>query len=151
MSATKSDTASADEVSLDEQPVAETTDRKGGELFIVDNSETQWKGLRYLQDWTEIASAFDIATGFFEIGALLALDSSWQKLDKIRILLGDEMTARTRQALLEGLRERTKAILDTSIEQEKEPNDFLAGVPAILDGIRAGKIECKVYAKRKFH
>ena len=72
MSATKSDTASADEVSPDEQPVAETTDRKGGELFIVDNSETEWKGLRYLQDWTEIASAFDIATGFFEIGALLA-------------------------------------------------------------------------------
>jgi hypothetical protein len=137
MSTTKSDTASADELSLDEQPVAKATGRKAGELFIVDNSESEWKGLRYLQDWTEIASAFDIATGFFEIGALLALDSGWQKLDKIRILLGDEMTARTRQALLEGLRERTKAILDTSIEQEKEANDFLQGVPAILDGIRA--------------
>ena len=61
------------------------------------------------------------------------------------------MTARTRQALLEGLRERTKAILDTSIEQEKEANDFLQGVPAILDGIRSGKIECKVYARKKFH
>ena len=61
------------------------------------------------------------------------------------------MTARTRQALLEGLRERTKAILDTSIEQEKEANDFLQGLPAILDGIRSGKIKCKVYAKRKFH
>ena len=33
----------------------------GGELFIVDNSESDWKGLRYLEDWTEIASAFDIA------------------------------------------------------------------------------------------
>src|SRR5436189_404110 len=139
------------ELALNEQAVAEATDRKGGELFIVDNSETEWKGLRYLHDWTEIASAFDIATGFFEIGALLALDSGWQKLDKIRILLGDEMTARTRQALLEGLRERTKAILDTSIEQEKEANDFLQGVPAILDGIRSGKIECKVYARKKFH
>src|SRR5204863_5075714 len=139
------------ELALNEQAVAEATDRKGGELFIVDNSETEWKGLRYLHDWTEIASAFDIATGFFEIGALLALDSGWQKLDKIRILLGDEMTARTRQALLEGLRERTKAILDTSIEQEKEANDFLQGVPAILDGIRSGKIECKVDARKKFH
>jgi superfamily II DNA or RNA helicase len=147
----KSDTAAAEELSLNEQPVAKTTDRKGGELFIVDNSDTEWKGLKYLHDWTEIASAFDIATGFFEIGALIALDSGWQKLDKIRILLGAEMTARTRQALLDGLRERTKAVLDASIEQEKEANDFLAGLPAILEGIRSRKIECKVYARKKFH
>ncbi len=123
----------------------------GGELFIVDNSDDLWKGLKYLHDWTEIASAFDIATGFFEIGALLALEPGWQKLDKIRILLGDEMTFRTRQALLEGLRERTKTVLDASIENEKEGNDFLKGVPAILKGIRDGKIDCRVYAKKKFH
>src|SRR5881296_2334418 len=73
--------------------------KSGGELFIVDNSDEAWKGLKYLQDWTEIASAFDIATGFFEIGSMLALDGQWQKLDKIRILLGDEMSARTRHAL----------------------------------------------------
>ena len=36
--------------------------KSGGELFIVDNSDDNWKGLKYLQDWTEIASAFDIAT-----------------------------------------------------------------------------------------
>ena len=52
---------------------AEPQTPKGGELFIVDNSDSEWKGLKYLHDWTEIASAFDIATGFFEIGALLAL------------------------------------------------------------------------------
>src|SRR6266571_4092006 len=147
----KSNTAIANEPLVRGQPINKPGHPSGGELFIVDNSDSEWKGLKYLQAWTEIASAFDIATGFFEIGALIALDSGWQKLDKIRILLGAEMTARTRQALLEGLRERTKAILDTSIEQEKEPNDFLVGVPAILDGIRAGKIECKVYAKKKFH
>ena len=44
---------------------------EGGELFIVDNSDSEWKGLKYLQDWTEIAKAFDIASGFFEIGSLL--------------------------------------------------------------------------------
>ena len=52
---------------------------KGGDLFIVDNSDSEWKGLRYLQEWTEIATSFDIATGFFEIGAFLALDGKWQK------------------------------------------------------------------------
>ena len=61
------------------------------------------------------------------------------------------MSARTRQALLEGLKQRTEQILDQSIEEQKEQNDFLNGVPAIVDGIRSGKIECKVYAKKKFH
>src|SRR5213079_870905 len=115
---------------------------------IVDNSDTEWKGLKYLQDWTDIASAFDIASGFFEIGSLLALDGRWQALEKIRILLGAEISARTRQALLEGLRQRTEQILDQSIEDQKEQNDFLNGVPAIVDGIRSGRIECRVYAKK---
>lgn len=44
---------------------------EGGELFIVDNSDEGWTGLRYLRDWTEIAKSFDIATGFFEIGSYL--------------------------------------------------------------------------------
>jgi len=100
---------------------------KGGELFIVDNSDDAWKGLRYLQDWTEIASAFDIATGFFEIGSLLALDGKWQKLEKIRILMGDQATARTRQAMLEGLRQHVCQKLDASLESEKEVNDLLGG------------------------
>src|SRR5437773_5342860 len=130
---------------------AEPGSQSGGELFIVDNSDSEWKGLKYLQDWTEIAKAFDIASGFFEIGSLLALDGRWQQLEKIRVLLGAEMSARTRQALLEGLKQRTEQILDQSIEEQKEQNDFLNGVPAIVDGVRSGKIECKVYAKKKFH
>lgn len=124
---------------------------KGGELFIVDNSDTEWKGLRYLQEWTEIAKAFDIATGFFEIGSLLALDGKWQKLDKIRILMGDQVTARTHQAILESLSASIKEKLDASIEKEKAENDFLTGVAAIVEAMRSKKIECRVYGKRKFH
>jgi phosphatidylserine/phosphatidylglycerophosphate/cardiolipin synthase-like enzyme len=123
----------------------------GGELFIVDNSESKWKGLQYLEDWTEIASSFDIAGGYFEIGALLALHGKWQKLDKIRILMGDEVSVRTRQAILESLRSNIKAKLDGSIEAEKEKDDFLKGAPAIVEAMRKGQIECRVYSKKKFH
>ena len=49
------------------------------------------------------------------------------------------------------MKQRTEEILDQSIEEQKEQNDFLNGVPAIVDGIRSGRIECKVYAKKKFH
>ncbi len=124
--------------------------QSGGDLFIVDNSDTDWKVRRYLHDWCDIARAFDIATGYFEIGSLLALDGQWQKLEKLRILMGDEVSRRTKQALLQGI-EQVKQVLDASIECEKETNDFLEGVPAIEDAVAKGRIECRVYRKDKFH
>lgn len=123
---------------------------QGGDLFIVDNSDQDWKVRRYLHDWAELAHTFDIATGYFEIGALLALEGQWQKLDKLRILMGDEVSSRTKKALVAGI-ESIKQKLDASIEREKDKNDFLTGVPAIVEGIRAGKIVCRVYNKEKFH
>lgn len=77
--------------------------KTGNDLFIVDNSDEDWKVLNYLAEWSEISSRFDIATGYFEIGSLLALDGKWQKLDQIRILMGDEVTQRTRRAFAEGI------------------------------------------------
>ena len=128
-----------------------TVHSKGRELFIVDNSVSGWTGLRYLEEWCGIAKSFDIATGYFEIGALLALDGKWQGLDKIRILMGAETTHRTRKAILEAVRENALGRLDESMEESKEPNPFLRGVPAILDALRSGQIECRVYGRDKFH
>src|SRR2546423_2473637 len=101
------------------------TSKTGSELFIVDNSDDSWKVLRYLHDWCQLSQAIDIASGYFEIGALLGLKDEWQKVDQIRILMGDEVSRRTRAAITEGIRAR----LDASLEAEKEKNDFLAGAP----------------------
>ena len=122
----------------------------GSELFIVDNTDQDWKVLRYLHDWCQISSQIDIATGYFEIGSLLGLRDAWQKVDKIRILMGDEVSKRTKKAFEDGLR-RIADKLDGSLEAEKEKNDFLSGVPAIAEAIRSGKISCRVYRKEKFH
>jgi superfamily II DNA or RNA helicase len=129
--------------------VSET--QRGGELFIVDNSVAGWNGIRYLSEWTEIAKSFDIATGFFEIGSLLELDGKWQQLDKIRILMGAEVTHGTKAAFLKATKDRAEAILDESIEAEKTKTPFLHGVPAIVEGLKSGQIECRVYLKEKFH
>ena len=126
------------------------TTKTGNDLFIVDNSDDDWKVLSYLAEWSEISSRFDIATGYFEIGSLLALDGKWQKLDQIRILMGDEVTKRTQRALVDGIA-RVKGQLDDSIEREKLKNDFLTGVPSIVDAIASGKIKCRIYTKKKFH
>jgi hypothetical protein len=124
--------------------------KTGNDLFIVDNSDEDWKVLNYLTEWADISSRFDIATGYFEIGSLLALDGKWQKLDQIRILMGDEVTKRTQRALVEGIA-RVKSLLDDSMEREKQKNDFLTGVPAIVEAITSGKIKCRIYTKKKFH
>src|SRR5271169_120324 len=122
----------------------------GSELFIVDNSNEDWKVLRYLHDWCQISKSIDIATGYFEIGSLLALKDEWQKVDQLRILMGDEVSRRTRNAFTAGL-EKVKQRLDLSLEEEKEKNDFLAGVPGIVEAMKSGKISCRVYRKEKFH
>lgn len=122
----------------------------GSELFIVDNSEEDWKVLRYLHDWCQISKSIDVATGYFEIGSLLALDEEWQKVDNIRILMGDEVSKRTKKAFEQGLQKITN-LLDDSLEKEKNKNHFLSGVPAFAEAIRSGKIECRVYRKDKFH
>ena len=128
-----------------------TARSRGRGLFIVDNSVSGWTGLRYLKEWTGIAKAFDIATGYFEIGALLSLDGKWQGLDRIRILMGAETTHRTRKALLEAVRRRATDRLDRSLEEDKKPNPFLHGVPAVLEALRSRQIECRVYDRDKFH
>ena len=112
-------------------------DSKGRDLFIVDNSISGWTGLRYLEEWSGIARAFDIATGFFEIGSLLALDGKWQSLEKIRILMGAEMTHRTRKALLEAVckrRSRSEAGGGVKVKHPLRQYPQLAGGIQVFSG-----------------
>lgn len=111
--------------------------KTGGELFIVDNSDDEWKALRYLRDWCDYARSIDVATGNFEIGSMLALDGQWQKVDGLRVLMGDEVTLRTRTMFEKALSDRVRR-LDDSLEAEKEKDDFLGGLPAIVE--REGRV-----------
>jgi superfamily II DNA or RNA helicase len=124
--------------------------KTGSELFIVDNSNTDWKVMKYLSEWCQLSKSMDIATGYFEIGAFLSLNDEWQKVDEFRVLMGGETTIRTKRAFEEA-KIFIKDKLDESLEDTKEKNDFLNGVPAIVEGLRSGKIKCKVYKKNKFH
>lgn len=123
------------------------------DLFIADNSIFDNSVKKYLSEWCDVSKQMDIATGYFEIGSLLELDGKWQKLDKIRILFGDEVTKRTKN-MFEMVDQRVNTFLkrlDDSIEKEKDIDEFLVGVPAIVKAIKDGKIECRVYNKGKFH
>ncbi len=124
--------------------------KSGSELFIVDNSDDEWKALRYLRDWCAISQRVDVASGYFEVGSLLALDGHWQRVDGLRVLMGDEVAARTREAFRRAVQLRVER-LDQSIEAEKEKDDFHEGLPAVLAAIASGQIEFRVYRKEKFH
>jgi hypothetical protein len=90
----------------------------GSDLFIVDNSDEHWKVRNYLADWCELSKSIDIATGYFEIGAFLALKDKWQTVDSIRILMGDEVSKRTKKAFEEGPRKIADTI-EAILESEK--------------------------------
>ncbi len=121
------------------------------ELFIVDNSLSDWTCLRYIESWAHVSEALDIATGYFDIGSLLALNGQWQNLGKIRILMGADHTYRSRKALLEAVSKRTLDVLDQSLEADKAENPFLRKVPSILDALHTRQIECRIYDRAKFH
>ena len=119
-------------------------------LYIVDNSSENTSVRKYLAEWCSISKQMDIATGYFEIGGLLSLGSEWQKLDKIRIIIGNEVTKRTKEVIEAAANAIIKHFRD-SVEREQDRNEFLIGVPAIISAMKSGKIECKVYDSSKFH
>ena len=96
---------------------------------------------------------WDVATGYFEVGSLLDLDGQWQALEGMRVLLGDEMTDRTRRTLLSraemvaSLREQS----EDSIEEAKEKDDALTGLAAVRQALSSGHIQTRVYTEAKFH
>jgi len=118
--------------------------------FIVDNSADDRKVAHHVRDWCAPGVHLDIATGTFEIGGLLSLGDHWPKTAAIRILMGDEVSLRTKAAF-ERAMTRLLTNLDQSLEEEKRQNDFLTGVDAIVQALAAGKIVCRVYTKDKFH
>ena len=103
--------------------------------------------LKVLESLLVKSVKLDIATGTFEIGAFLSLGKTWQHLDGIRLLMGDETTKRTKDHLIKALQDVT----DDNIESVKEKDDTLHGLAAVRDAIRRGQIVVRVYDKAKFH
>lgn len=120
------------------------------DLYIVDNLAENRTVKHYLTEWCDISKQIDVATGYFEVGGLLELAEKWQGLDKIRIIMGSEVTKRTSE-ILKTISDKIIDIFDESIEHEKHKNTFLIDVPAIMEALRSRKIECRVFDKDKFH
>lgn len=113
---------------------------------IIDNqgSITLCDAIKQIAQTTK---SLDVATGFFELGSLLALDGDWQRIGKIRILLGDALGRRTRRELVEAFRQQN----DDSLELTKSRDDSLTGIEAVKAALGSHQIEARVYSRGKFH
>ncbi len=113
---------------------------------LIDNIQTNTLH-KTLETLLPQSVSLDIATGTFEIGAFLSLGETWQHLDGIRLLMGDETTRRTKEQIVKALQEMT----NNSLESEKERDDTLQGLAAVRAAIRCGQIKVRVYDRAKFH
>ena len=129
--------------------------RPGSELFIVDNSNDDWKvpplPARLVQVFRK--TRLILPRVISNIGSLLALADEWQKVDSIRILMGDEVSLRTRKPRSRGARpaSQIESRLDASLEAEKDKNAVFWSVCPVIVGPCAplGKIRCRVLPQRK--
>jgi hypothetical protein len=103
--------------------------------------------LKLFEQLLPITQRSDVASGYFEIGSLLDLDGKWQALEGMRVLMGDEVTRRTRAEVVKSLLAQS----DASIEAAKEKDDALTGLSAVRQALTAGQIKARVFGKDKFH
>jgi superfamily II DNA or RNA helicase len=115
---------------------------------IVDNESAERQALALLREWCRTSRALDVATDFLEVGGLLGLQGDWQQVDDLRILMGAGVPLR-HQATFAEAHQGILARLDQSLEREKEKNDFLVGVAPVVEALRSGKIQCRLYRKDK--
>jgi superfamily II DNA or RNA helicase len=96
---------------------------------------------------SQITKDLDVATGFFELGSLLSLDGFWQRIGKVRILLGDAAGRTTRKELVAAF----ARLNEDSLEERKAADDSLTGIDAVRAALASRKIEVRAYTRERFH
>ncbi len=99
-----------------------------------------------MRDWTPGAPELRSSPAVLRYCSLIRWATRCCQVLALLLRTGSPRTIPT--PLLAGIVEEK---LDESIETEKDKNDFLVGVPAIVDALNRRQIECRVYTREKFH
>lgn len=123
------------------------------EVHIIDNSTPPKSVQGVVADLAVRREQLDVATGYFDIGGLLALGGAWHRLEKIRVLLGASTGARTARWLAERFRPEAKARFVAGLDEERRADPLLEDLRAIVSAFESGRIECRVHTASgyKFH
>ena len=123
------------------------TSRTPSPSSLIDNSKETLADC--LRDRLPNAEA-SIASGYLDLGALLALDGSWQSARSIRLLFGGEASLRSGRAFDRATQQMAED-LERSTRSAKKRDPFLLGLPAIIGALQVGKIAARVHRKSRFH
>jgi superfamily II DNA or RNA helicase len=119
--------------------------------FIVDNRANAITAGEFLTEWCKISTTLDIATGYFDTKAFDSLSPAWEALDKIRLLMGSEVTSGVKSVILAAVKQRVLNQLGNTLDEAHQEDPLMKRAIKVQEGIISGKIEAKVFAKSKFH
>jgi superfamily II DNA or RNA helicase len=119
--------------------------------FIVDNKSDSVTVGAFLTEWCQVSSELNIATGYFDTRAFDSLEPGWRALEKIRLLMGAEVTSGVRSQILKAVKAKVLNELETTLTHLHPDDPLMAGPSQVQKAIIEGKIETKVYTKTKFH
>lgn len=113
---------------------------------IVDNLGEN-KLAEALIELSETGTAISIASAFFSLDAFNLLGSRLQELEAVRLLFGDEASAKSRLFLIQAFRSRS----ESDLQARREEDPFLSRLKAVEALIKRDALQVRCYTRDKFH
>lgn len=113
---------------------------------IVDNLGEN-KLARAVLELSETGTSISIASAYFSLDAFNLLESRLQELKGVRLLFGDEASAKSRLFLVQAFRSRSEG----DLQARREDDPFLARLRTVEALIERGVLQVRCYTRDKFH
>ncbi len=113
---------------------------------IVDNLGEN-KLAKAVIELSETGTSISIASAFFSLDAFNLLDSRLQELEGVRLLFGDEASAKSRLFLIQAFRSRS----ESDLQARREEDPFLSRLKTVEDLIEREALQVRCYTRDKFH
>ena len=113
---------------------------------IVDNRGEN-KLVKALLELSVTGTSISIASAYFSLDAFNLLESPLRNLKTVRLLFGDEASAKSRLFLIQAFRARS----ESDLQARREEDPFLPRLKAVEDLIERKKLQVRCYKRDKFH
>lgn len=113
---------------------------------IVDNLGEN-KLSKALIELSETGSAISIASAYFSLDAFNLLESRLEELQTVRLLFGDDASAKSRLLLIQAFR----SLSQTDLQARREEDPFLSRLKAVEELIKRKALQVRCYTRDKFH
>jgi len=113
---------------------------------IVDNLGEN-KLVKAVLELSETGTSISIASAYFSLDAFNLLETPLRNLKNVRLLFGDEASAKSRLFLIQAFRARSE--IDLQARREEDP--FLSHLKAVEELIQREALQVRCYKRDKFH